>query len=141
MNVSFPKLLAVLCAGFVAGMAVSNLPSANASVDTLNSELSSREFLVSIDEVKQNIVFGEQFSGAYKRTVKMSDGSERTIELTPMIHDGKQVVEFKDTGGRTYMGLNGTSTNGALMVQIRDMDEIKSQLRAQGWETAANSDG
>ena len=56
-----------------------------------------------------------------------------TIELTPMIHDGKPVVEFKHTGFVSYMGLNGTTTNGTLMVQIRDVDSYEARLRAEGW--------
>ena len=47
--------------------------------------------------------------------------------------DGKPVVEFKDTGFVSYMGLNGTTTNGTLMVQIRDVDSHEAQLRAEGW--------
>jgi hypothetical protein len=65
-------------------------------------------------------VFGDQFAGRYTKVVTLSDGSTRTIELTPMIRNGRPVVELKDTGGRTYMGRNGTTTNGKLIVQIRD---------------------
>jgi hypothetical protein len=89
--------------------------------------------MVSIDEVHQNFVFAETFTGSYKRDVVLSDGSVRAIELTPMIHDGKAVVEFKDTGARTYMGLDGTTTNGRLMVQIRDVAASIESSKSQGW--------
>jgi hypothetical protein len=95
-------------------------------------DLSKKRFIVCIDEIQQNFVFGDQFAGGYTKTVTLSDGTTRTVELTPMIHDGKLVVEFKDTGFVSYMGLNGTTTNGTLMVQIRDLDSYEAQLRAEG---------
>jgi ATP-dependent Clp protease adapter protein ClpS len=92
-----------------------------------------KRLMVSIDEVQQNFVFGEEFTGRYTKTLTLSDGSTRTIELTPMIHNGMPVVEFKDTGGVTYMGLNGTTTNGRLMVQLRDVDFVSARI-TQGLE-------
>ena len=44
-----------------------------------------------------------------------------------------KAVELKDTGFLSYMGLNGTTTNGKLMVQVRDIAEIHRQLKEQGW--------
>lgn len=127
------QAVALVSAGFVLGLGAANLPRAVASADTTTTDLSQKKFLVSIDEVKQNFVFGEEFSGGYKREVVMSDGTKRVIELTPMVHNGMRVVEFKDTGGHTYMGLNGTTTNGALMVQLRDVEQMHTQLEAEGW--------
>ncbi|MGB6487668.1 MAG: ATP-dependent Clp protease adaptor ClpS [Steroidobacteraceae bacterium] len=92
-------------------------------------DLSRRRFVVCIDEIKQNFVFGATFEGRYARTVTLSDGTTRTIELTPTIRDGRPVVELKDTGGCTYMGLNGTTTNGSLMIQIRDLDAMAREAR------------
>lgn len=86
-----------------------------------------KQFVVCIDEIKQNFVFGDQFAGSYIKTVMMSNGSARTITLTPMIHNGRPVVELNDTGHISYMGLNGTTTNGTLMVQIRDVEEMRRQ--------------
>lgn len=94
-----------------------------------NMDLSRRRFVVCIDEIKQNFVFGATFEGRYATTVTLSDGTTRTIELTPTIRDGRAVVELKDTGGCTYMGLNGTTTNGNLMVQIRDVDAMARESR------------
>lgn len=132
MNVKIIKSTVLLVSGFVSGIAISHLPSATA-VTASAVDVSKKEFLVSIDEISKNFVFGETFAGSYKREVSMSDGSVRTVELTPMIRDGRQVVEFKDTGGVTYMGLNGTTTNGSLMVQLRDIEKMKSLLAEEGW--------
>jgi hypothetical protein len=91
----------------------------------------TREFIVCLDEIQQNFVFGDQFAGSYTKTLTMSDGSTRTIKLTPMIHDGRPVVELNDTGHISYMGLNGTTTNGTLMVQLCDIEEMRRQLEDQ----------
>jgi len=128
------KVLSVALVAFFAGIAVANLPGASASSKSGAVNLSKRTFIVSIDEVRQNFVFSDKFEGSHSRTVTMSDGSNRTIELTPMIHKGMHVVEFKDSGGLTYMGLNGTTTNGKLMVQVRDFAEVQRQLKEQGWK-------
>ena len=133
MNFRIVKGAVLVSAGFVLGIGAGNLPRAVASPDSMNGELSKKKFMVSIDEVAQNFVFGEEFTGTYKREITLSDGSKRMIELTPMIHNGMKVVEFKDSGGHTYMGLNGTTTNGKLMVQLRDMELMNAQLVAEGW--------
>ncbi len=95
-------------------------------------DLSKKRFVLCIDEIQQNFVFGDVFSGRYAKTVTLSNGTTRTIELTPMIRDGRPVVEFKDTGGHTYMGLDGTTINGNLMVQIRDFDAMEARRAAEG---------
>jgi hypothetical protein len=126
------KGVALVLAGFAAGVLACNLPSAIASSPSGVSNLSQKHFRVSIDEIQQNFVFFDEFTGHYTKTVTLSDGTTRNIELTPMVHDGKQVVEFKDTGGLTYMSLNGTTTNGKLMVQVRDVEASRAQLGAKG---------
>jgi hypothetical protein len=63
----------------------------------------------------------------------MSDGSQRKIELTPMMHKGKRVVRLQDSGHTTYMGLNGTTLNGTLLVQLRDKEATKAYLKAERW--------
>jgi hypothetical protein len=124
---------AFLLVGLAAGLLVSRFPRANAESEPETPDISHRVFSVAIDEVRQNFVFGDQFSGHYTKTVTLSDGSMRSIELTPMIHDGVQVVELRDGGHHSYMGLNGTHTNGTLMVQIRDWLTQRQQLKAEGW--------
>lgn len=81
-----------------------------------------RVFMVSIDEIAENFVFGERFRGDYTRQVTLSDGSTRTITLTPAIHKDMELVQLNDTGHVSYMGPQGTTTNGRLMIQVRAFD-------------------
>jgi hypothetical protein len=127
------KSAVLLLAGFGAGILVANFPHAIASDASSPVDLSQKRFLVSVDEIQQNFVFADEFAGRYTKTLKLSDGTTRSIELTPTVHDGMQVVEFKDSGGHTYMSLNGTTTNGKLMVQLRDLDAMHAQLQHEGW--------
>jgi len=124
----------IAAGGFMLGLLASQMPGAWAEATPPSEQsLTQKRFLVSVDEVKQNFVFAEEFVGSYKKELVLSDGSKRSIELTPMIRDGKKVVEFKDTGGTTYMGLSGTTTNGVVMVQLRDLDVAEAQLVENGW--------
>ncbi|MBZ0223079.1 MAG: hypothetical protein K8F35_08625 [Dokdonella sp.] len=127
----------LLAAGFGIGILASHFPVASASVAPDAANIEHQKFLVSIDEVRQNFVFGHEFTGHYATTVTLSDGTKRHIELTPMVHNGMEVVELKDNGGHTYMGLNGTTTNGELMVQLRNVATMKQQLKAEGWPVSA----
>lgn len=133
MASTFVKSTMLLGLGFAAGLAAANLPAAFASAGVPTRDLSHRKFLVSIDEVKQNFVFGETFSGSYHKTVRLSDGATRTIDLTPTVHQGMQLVELDDTGFVTYMGLNGATTNGHLMIQVRDLAANDEMMRRAGW--------
>ncbi len=126
------KTFVIFGIAFVSGIAAANLPSAIAGGGSA-PDLSKRSFTVFIDEVKQNIVFGEQFTGSYSTSITLSDGSKREVTLTPMVHNGMQVVELKDTGGLTYMSLSGTTTNGKLMIQVKDNASSQAALKAQGW--------
>ena len=132
----FKTLLGVL-AGFAAGFVASNLPPAIAASNTAPQELSSKAFDVAIFEVRQKLTpgkfLGTEFSGNYTQTITMSDGKQRQIELTPMLHKGMQVVRLQDSGHTTYMGLNGTTLNGTLLVQLRDKETTKALLKAEGW--------
>ena len=134
MNSNPFKGLALVAVGFIGGVASMQFPAAFANSPGQATDLSKRTFEVYINEVKQNIVFGDAFSGSYRKEITLSDGSKRTIELTPMVHKGMEVVEFKDTGGHTYMGLNGTTTNGKLMVQVVDVAASQAALKQQGWD-------
>jgi|SRR5580658_11036706 ATP-dependent Clp protease adapter protein ClpS len=100
------------------------------SVGTMSSEtidLSKKRFIVSIYEIRQEIVFAEEFSGQYVKTVTLSDGTTRTVELTPTMRGGTAAMEFNDTGYRTSMEMlavrTGSHTNGNLMVRILDLDD------------------
>ena len=87
----------------------------------------TREFVVSIDEIRQNFAFGERFAGPYTRLVTLSDGSQRSIKLTPMVKDGSEVVELDDSGHISYMGLHSTTTNGNLMVRVHEIPNAASE--------------
>ena len=88
-----------------------------------------------MDEIRKNFAFADEFRGHYEKSVTLSDGSTRDIKLTPMLHEGKEVVELNDNGSVTYMGLDGTTTNGTLMVQLRDADALRARLQTQGFES------
>jgi hypothetical protein len=120
MNTSLLGCAVCAAAGFIAGISLSS----HATSQSPAVDIAAKRFLVSIDEVKTNFVFAERFSGSYRTSVTMSDGSVRDIELLPVMKDGRPLVRFNDTGGHTFMGLNGTTTNGTLMVQLRDLDAI-----------------
>lgn len=83
---------------------------------------SNERFAVCIDEVRQNFVFGDLFSGSYTKSVTMSDGSIREITLRPVMKDGHLVVEVRDGDHLSYMGPNGTATHGKLMIGLSHVD-------------------
>jgi ATP-dependent Clp protease adapter protein ClpS len=96
----------------------------------MNSETidpARKRFIVSIFEIRQEIVFAEEFSGHYARTVTLSDGTTRSVELTPTMLGGGIAMEFNDTGHRTSMGMSpvcsGSHINGDLMVRVFDLDD------------------
>jgi hypothetical protein len=50
----------------------------------------------------------------------------------PMMHNGIRVMQLKDTGGMSYMGLNGTALNG-VVCRIARSGNNDAQLKAEGW--------
>ena len=97
-------------------------------MNTEVADCSKDRFVVFIYEIKETLVFAEEFSGQYTKSVTLSDGRNRAIELTAMIRNGERVIEFKDTGHRSYMAMlrvqSGAHTSGNLMVQIHDLDDL-----------------
>lgn len=91
-------------------------------------DLAKKRFIVCIDEIQQNVVFGDEFSGRYEKTVTLADGTTRTIELIPVVRDGQVMLELNDSGHRTFMGTDGTTTNGRLMVRVHDVDAAMEKL-------------
>jgi ATP-dependent Clp protease adapter protein ClpS len=96
---------------------------------TEDHDLSKKCFIVCIDEIQQNFVSGEEFAGCYSRTLTLSDGTKRTIELTATMRAGEPYVELRDSGHVSYMSFNGTTTNGNLMIAIRDLDAMESEAQ------------
>lgn len=85
---------------------------------------SNKTFAVSIDEIRQNFVFGDTFSESYARSVTMSDGTKREIALRPMMKDGQLVLELKDGTHLSYMGPNGVTVHGTLMISHTEIDVL-----------------
>ena len=135
MKIMRIKTLLGVLAGFAAGLIVSNLPAATAASNASSEDMLSKSFDVAIFEVKQKLTPGrfitQEFSGSYTQTITMSDGKQRQIGLTPMIYKGTRVVRLQDSGHTSYMGLNGTTLNGTLLVQLRDKDAAKTSLKAE----------
>lgn len=92
-----------------------------AQAQGMEESLRVKRFTVSIDEVSNKFVFAERFEGSFEKTLTMSDGSTRNIRLTPLMHKNEPRIALEDSGKRTYMGLNSTTTNGKLMVQVREL--------------------
>ena len=84
---------------------------------------STERFAVCIDEVRQNFVFGDLFSDSYTKSVTMSDGSVRELTLRPIMKDGHLVVEIRDGDHFSYMGPNGTTTHGKLMIGLSQISD------------------
>lgn len=93
-----------------------------------------KAFFVSLNEVRQNFVFGDRFVDFYTGTVTLSDGSTRTIKLTPMVHEKfGEVVKLEDNGHVSYMGVHGSSTtNGKLMVQLHSRELLYGDEQSCG---------
>lgn len=131
------KMLSGVLAGFIAGVAATTLVPAFALPGGTGDALTKKTFDVTILEVKKQLNGGdflsEEFVGSYTRTVTMSDGKQRRVELTPMMHNGMQVIRLKDNQGLTYMSLNGTALNGSLFVHVEDKAAAAAQLKAEGW--------
>ncbi|NII10162.1 hypothetical protein [Oleiagrimonas sp. C23AA] len=125
--------LLLLGAGFGAGILACHVPAASAATQPKAADLAHQVFVVSVDELRQRFVVNHPFKGSYRTTVTLSDGSQRSIELVPMVHRGTQVVELKDNGHHTYMGLNGSAADGKLLVRVRDVAILQRELREQGW--------
>ena len=140
----FKRSYLLVAVGFAAGAAVSLAGVALATSTSMSASEAAKgaqylhaKYSVSLDEVKQTFVFAEPFTDSYTHTVTMSDGTQRTIGLRPVIHDGMQVIELTDktgTGadnaGLSYMGTNGTTTDGKLMISVKDLDAIRAQMKA-----------
>jgi ATP-dependent Clp protease adapter protein ClpS len=108
------------------------------------TDCSKQRFAVSLHEIRQELVHHEEFAGQYVKTVTLSDGTTRTIELTPMIRNGDLVVEFKEKEYRSYMGLIPVRTGGyinhTLMIRLTDMDDVdaaRAEWRSRRQVTSA----
>jgi len=110
--------------GLVIGMALDTPQSVRASAPETDAiDPADRTFLVNFAEIVQVLELGERFKGSYERSLMLTDGSERHIRLTPMVRDGELRVELRDGEGLTFMGPNGSTYNGDLLINLRDVTE------------------
>jgi hypothetical protein len=123
----------LVIAGFAAGMVVSTAGFVFASTNGPSTHSSGHAYLVSIDEIKSNLVPGEVFSGEFDRRVTMSDGSVREVTLRSVTQDGEEWVELIDKSGKgmhhSYMGPNGTTTDGTLMISVKDVAQLQGAMK------------
>lgn len=128
----------LLLTGFAAGAAASAAIAAFAANGHAPlPAVDAGHYTVSIDEIRQNLVFGDSFGDRYTRTVKLSDGSVHQVTLVATRRNGQPLLELADASGgkvaRSGMGPFGTTTIGKLMVSVKDADAIRAQMhRASG---------
>lgn len=132
VSISRTKTVVIAVVAFAGGLAVANLPDAAATASP-RQDLSTRRFTVVVDEVRKTLVAGDEFSGTYSRTVRLADGTRRLIDLTPVMRDGTQVIRVTDSGRVAYMPINGTLSNGRLVVQVQDTLAFRAMRRTQDW--------
>jgi hypothetical protein len=130
---------------FFAGILIGLLAAASASAaGPAASQLMNdpdAPYRVFVTKIGKTFVKDHAFVGRFATTVSMPDGTRRTIELVPTIHDGGFVVKLDDTvhgkhvgsNGNSYMTPNGSTTNGTsatgtLMVQLRDLDHPGARM-------------
>jgi hypothetical protein len=123
----------LVLAGFAAGAATVAAGFVVAAPGGSADEPSDHAYVVSIDEIRSNLVPGQVFSGQFTRRVTMSDGSTRVVTLRPVRQNGEEWVELIDTSAsgtnRSYMGPNGTTTNGTLMINVKDAAVLAAAIK------------
>lgn len=120
-------------AAFVAGAAAATAGFVFASPGNAAINPSGRSYTVSVDEIRSNLVPAQTFSGEFTRKVTLSDGSVREISLRPVRKNGQELVELTDTSThgvhRSYMGPFATAVDGNLMVNVKDVAQLKAEMR------------
>ena len=129
MNRNIQSVL-LIASGLILGLAIRTAGLAEASTPENLIEVSDRNYLVSINEIKETFVFGERFEGSYEKQITMSDGSVRNIALQPVRKNGMELVEFRDGDGWSFMGPYGATTNGKLMVQVWDLTGAEEPFKS-----------
>ena len=123
----------LVLAGFAAGAATFAAGFVVASPGGSADQPSDHAYVVSIDEIRSNLVPGEVFSGQFTRKVTMSDGSTREVTLRPVRQNGEELVELVDKSAsgaqHSYMGPNGTTTDGTLMINVKDAAVLQAAMK------------
>jgi hypothetical protein len=93
---------------------------------------SDHSYVVSIDEIRSNLLSPQTFSGQFTHEVTLSDGSVREVTLRPVQRNGQELVELTDksAGGiaHSYMGPFGTTVDGNLMINVKDLAQLKAEM-------------
>jgi hypothetical protein len=122
----------LVTAGFVAGAAASAAGFVFASPGSPSVVPSDHAYTVFIDEIRSHLVPAQAFSGQFTRKVTMSDGSMREITLQPVRKDGHELVALTDKSAhgtyRSYMGPFATAMDGNLMVNIKDVAQLRAEM-------------
>ena len=132
MKTNWIRASALVITGFAVGAFTSSLPTAGAA-DVQRSDPATQHYTVSIDEVKTNFAYGKTFRDHYAQLVTLSDGTTHEIELTPTLIEGKQTVVFRDNAETTPGGLNSTWRHGDLVIQVRNQEQARDEMIAEGW--------
>lgn len=110
-------------------------------------DLSKKRYAVTVYEVRQRVVQGEEFIGQYSRTVMLSDGTQRTIKLQPVVRNEEPLLEINTGGATTFSGIiplrSAAATHGTLMVHVVDLDDLDAAheewRRRRGMEPMNNA--
>lgn len=129
----FHRSCLLVVAGFAAGVCVCATGFVFASPSITAATPSGRSYLVSLDEIRSNLFPAKVFSGEFSHKVTLSDGSVRKITLRPVRRDGQELVELYDQSGNTafhsFMGPNGTTTDGKLMISVKDVAQLQAAMQ------------
>jgi hypothetical protein len=129
----FNRSFLLVAAGFIAGAGAFTAVSVFALPDGTSAMPSDHTYQVSLDEIRSNLFPAKVFSGEFTRKVTLSDGSVREITLRPVKRDGQELVELFDKSGsgvfHSYMGPNGTTTDGNLMINVKDVAALQAAMK------------
>lgn len=112
---------------------ISGIYSTVSAAEPVGAVDNNKEYYVTIYEVTKTHVPLAKFSGKYKTEVKTADGKNRTIEITPVVHKGKRVMQVTDNNHTTYMALDGDTLNGQIHIQTRDKEALENKMKSEGW--------
>ena len=82
---------------------------------------STAHFEVSIYQVEKTIAFGAPLLHEYSASLARTDGSPRSITLTPEQRGGKTIVRFDDGGKVIEFSPDDRISSGNLVVSVADM--------------------
>jgi hypothetical protein len=140
----FNRSFLLVAAGFAAGAGVFTAVSVFALPNSTAYAPSNHAYFVSLDEIRSNLLSGKTFSSEFTSKVTLSDGSVREVTLRPVQRNGENLVELVDKSAsgtfHSYMGPNGTTTDGSLMINVKDVAELGAGMKKLTGKEAFNHD-